>query len=86
MTEKSWGGAFNTIRHKAGLDHLQARDLRRTAVVNLARAGATTPEIAAITGHSIDRVQRILETYLPRDVHMARAGIVKLENMKAIKK
>ena len=79
LPEKTWQEAFNTIRHKAGLDHLQARDLRRTAAVNLARAGATVPEIAAITGHTIHHTQWILERYLPRDVHMARAGIVKLE-------
>ncbi len=51
-------------------------------MVNLARAGATVPEIAAITGHSIDRTQSILEVYLPRDTHMARAAIVKLERKK----
>ena len=82
MTEPTWRKAFRTICRTAGLDHLQARDLRRTAVVNLARAGATVPEIAAITGHSIDRTQSILEVYLPRDTHMARAAIVKLERKK----
>ncbi len=82
LTETTWSKAFNGIRHKAGLDHLQARDLRRTAVVNTARAGATVPEIAATTGHSIDRTQWIFEHYLPRDVHMARAAIVKLERSK----
>ncbi len=51
-------------------------------MVNLARAGATVPEIAAITGHSIHRTQWILETYLPRDTQMARAAIVKLERKK----
>ena len=79
FTEGIWRDAFNIIRDKAGLGQLQARDLRRTAAVNLARAGATTPEIAAITGHSIHRTQWILETYLPRDTHMARAAIMKLE-------
>ena len=37
---------------------------------------------AAITGHSIHRTQWILETYLPRDTHMARAAIIKLERHK----
>ncbi len=60
---------------------MQARDLRRAAVVNLARAGATVPEIAAVTGHSIDRTQAILEVYLPRDAHMARAAILRVENV-----
>ena len=79
LSATSWKRAFDPIRTKAGLEHLQARDLRRTAVVNLARAGATVPEIAAVTGHSIDRTQAILEVYLPRDSHMARAAIIKLE-------
>ncbi len=46
MTEATWLKAFRAIRRKAGLGELQARDLRRTGVVNLARAGATVPEIA----------------------------------------
>jgi integrase len=82
LTEVTWLTAFNAIRSKAGLDHLQARDLRRTFVVNAARAGVTVPEIAASTGHSIDHTQAIFEHYLPRDVHMARAGIVKMERKK----
>ena len=67
------------IRKEAGLDHLQQRDLRRTAVVNLAEAGCTTPEIAAITGHSIDQTAAILEDYLPPTLPMARAAIAKWE-------
>ncbi len=82
FAQQTWREAFSIIRRKAGLDQLQARDLRRTAVVRLARAGATVPEIAAITGHTIHRTQYILERYLPRDVHMARAAIVKLERQK----
>ncbi len=81
LSGSAWRSAFNIIRRKAGLDHLQERDLRRTAAVNLARANATVPQIAAITGHSITRTQAILETtYLARDVHMARAAIIKLEH------
>ena len=38
LTKVTWQEAFATIRAKAGLDHLQARDLRRTFVVNAARA------------------------------------------------
>ena len=80
LSGSAWRSAFNIIRRKAGLDHLQARDLRRTAAVNLARADATVPQIAAITGHCITRTQAILETTcLPSGVHMARAAIIKLE-------
>lgn len=74
---------FGEIRTKAGLDRLQARDLRRTAVVRLAEAGCTVPEISAITGHSIDDTTRILETYLPRTLPMARNAIKKWEQNKS---
>ena len=53
-------------------------DLRRTAVVHLARAGCSVPEIAAITGHSVSLTVSILEVYLPRDSEMAAAAISKL--------
>ena len=55
-------------------------DLRRTAVVRLAEAGCTTPEIASITGHSIEDCQRIIDTYLPKTKKLAENAILKLEN------
>ena len=67
---------------KAGLKNLQFRDLRRTAIVRLAEACATVPEIASISGHTIDRCQRILEVYLPRNSKMAKAAVDKLEKYK----
>lgn len=68
------------IRRAAQIEHLQMRDIRRTAVVRLAEAGCTTPEISAISGHSIERTERILEVYLPRTLPMGRAAILKWEN------
>lgn len=55
--------------------HRQRRDLRRTGIVRLAEAGATTPQIAAISGHAIDYCQRIIDTYLPRRTEVALGGI-----------
>lgn len=55
--------------------HRQRRDLRRTGIVRLAEAGATTPQIAAISGHAIDYCQRIIDTYLPRRTEVAVGGI-----------
>jgi hypothetical protein len=46
----------------------------------LAEAGATVPEIAAITGHSYRTITSILEKYLPRTKHLAEMAIAKLEN------
>lgn len=54
------------------------RDLRDTAVTWLARAGATVPEIAAVTGHSLKGIYTILKHYLELDEPMARAAIAKL--------
>lgn len=62
-----------------GNEKLLFMDLRRTAVVNLARAGCTVPEIAAITGHSKKTIYALLETYLPTDAVVAENAIAKLE-------
>ncbi|TVR81928.1 MAG: hypothetical protein EA405_07620 [Rhodospirillales bacterium] len=70
---------FRRIANDAGLASLQFLDLRRSAVVRLAEAGCTTAEIAAITGHRLERTMQILETYLPRTLPMAEAAIRKLE-------
>ncbi len=72
---------FRRIARAAGLpDDLQFRDLRRTAAVQLAEAGCSPPEIAAITGHSIERTAAILEVYCPRNSVMAGHAITKLED------
>ena len=64
---------FRDICRAAGLpDHLQFRDLRRTTATELAAAGATAAEIAAVTGHSITRSQRILDTYVRAGEDIAR--------------
>ena len=62
-----------------GLGHLQARDLRRTAVVRLAEAGCTVFEVASITGHKISQCQTIIDTYWTRTPEMSRSAILKWE-------
>src|SRR5436190_14133067 len=78
--------SYNRVRNRTteiltAIDrrHLQLRDLRRTAATKLAEAGCTTPQIASITGHSIDRCQRILDTYVVKTRATAKAAIEKLE-------
>jgi len=66
------------IMRAAGVESVRFSDLRRTAIVRLAEAGCTVPEIAAISGHQIDYCQRILETYLPRTRRLAESAVVKL--------
>ena len=58
---------------------LQFRDLRRTIVVWLGRAGMEDSAIAGITGHAIDYCKKILETYMPRDTQRNDATILDLE-------
>jgi integrase len=67
------------VRNAAGLQNLQMRDLRRTAMVRMAEAGADIHQIAAVSGHNIERTKHILETYLPRTVEMGKAAIAQWE-------
>lgn len=72
---------FRRIAERAQID-AQARDLRRTAMVRMAEAGATVPQIASVSGHSIEATQRILETYLPRNRDLAEMAITRLAEHK----
>lgn len=72
----SWGKACE----RAGISGLTFHDLRGTAVVRLAIAGASVPQIAAVTGHSLKDVEAILDAhYLGRDIQLAEAAVLKLE-------
>jgi integrase len=72
----SWGKACD----RAGVTGLTFHDLRGTAVVRLAIAGASVPQIAAVTGHSLKDVETILDAhYLGRDIQLAEAAVLKLE-------
>ncbi len=59
---------------------LRFNDLRGTAVTLLAEAGATVPQIASITGHTLESVTRILERYLARTKALSDAAIYAFEN------
>lgn len=54
---------------------VQRRDLRRTAMVRMAEAGATDAQIAAVSGHSIEQTRRILDVYIPRRGEVAAGAI-----------
>lgn len=69
---------FKRIMRAAGVEGVRFQDLRRTAIVRLAEAGCTVPEIAAISGHRIDDCQRILEVYLPHTRRLAESALAKL--------
>lgn len=64
----------------AGVSGLTFHDLRGSAVVRLALADATVPQIATFTGHSLRDVESILDAhYLGRDAKLAEIAIMKLE-------
>ena len=72
----SWSKACK----KAGIIGLTFHDLRGSAVVRLALADATVPQIATFTGHSLRDVEAILDAhYLGRDVKLAEIAVMKLE-------
>lgn len=64
----------------AGISQLHFHDLRGTAITMLAEAGCTTPQIAAITGHSLKTVTTILDKYLARTSVLAGEAITLFEN------
>ena len=59
---------------------LHFHDLRGTAVTLLAEAGCSTPQIATITGHSLQTVNHILKHYLARTRGLAEQAISNFEN------
>lgn len=74
----SWGDA--TKAANLYLADVRFNDLRGTAVTRLALAGCTVPQIAAITGHSLKDVERILQAhYLGGKFELAEQAMVKLE-------
>lgn len=79
-----WTGYY--FRHRwaeackaANITGLHFHDLRGTAITMLAEAGATVPEIAAITGHGLEHVGRILEGYLSRTSALSTKAVEKLD-------
>jgi len=79
-TEDGFRSSFGKARDRAGLFGLRFNDTRGTAVTRLALTGATPPEIAASTGHSLKDVGAVLDAhYLSRDPQLAWNAIRKLE-------
>lgn len=72
---RNFARAWDAIRIEAKIEGVQRRDLRRTAMVRMAEAGATIAQIAAVSGHTIDQTARILDTYIPRRGEVAAGAI-----------
>lgn len=80
LARQGFADGLDKAQVKASLiTDLQARDLRRTAIVAMAKAGATTAQIAAVSGHRIEECQKILDVYLPRRLDVALKAIEALE-------
>jgi integrase len=82
---------FGALRARAAketesLADLLFLDLRDTAVTWLANAGCTVPEIAAISGHSLQSVHNILRHYLESNEEQADNAMDKLESWLTAKK
>lgn len=68
----------------AELADLQFRDLRRTCVVMMGQRGLPDHLIAAITGHKLETVKKILEVYLPRTTGMAMLAVDLMDTREAL--
>ena len=79
-TESGFRASWRKACIAAAVKDVTFHDLRGTAVTRLAIAGATVPEIAAITGHNLKEVGSILDAhYMHRDPELGKAAIRKLE-------
>ncbi len=81
--DKALGKAWRVHATAAGIVDRNFNDIRGTAVTLLAESGATVPEIASITGHTMKSVHTILEKYLARTPALSKAAIIKFENAAA---
>ena len=79
-TSDGFRASWKKLCRKAGIEGLTFHDLRGSAVVRLALANATIPQIATFTGHALKDVEAILDKhYLGRDVRLAEDAVRKLE-------
>jgi integrase len=75
-----FGAAWRKACKAAGIEGLTFHDLRGTAATRMAIAGATEPEIASVTGHTLRDIRRVLDAhYLHRHPELAESAIRKLE-------
>jgi hypothetical protein len=83
-TYLSLGQAFRCIRDTIPEykdRRIVMRNLRHSAVVEFARAGAEIYDIASVTGHSFNTVYAIIEHYLPRHSEFANRAMALREQM-----
>lgn len=78
-TNTNFCHVFREVANKAGIPkELQFKDLRRTAVGKLHKAGCTVPEIASIVGWGIDHCNQVIRNYFTDTEETAGNAIAKL--------
>ena len=82
-TARYFKAQWEAASKQAGITELHFHDLRGTAITMLAEAGCTTPQIAAITGHSLKTVTTILDKYLARTRVLAGEAVTLFQNAKS---
>lgn len=79
-TGSGFSAVFRATCDAAGVEGVTFHDLRGTCVTRLALAGATVPEIASMTGHSLKDVHTMLDGhYMKRDNRLSSSAVRKLE-------
>jgi integrase len=81
LHQRTFNLGFRDTLDRAGLSHLQARDLRRTAVCMLDDAGCTPSQIASVTGHSESSIVEMLKVYRPKLRGVSKIAIEKWESL-----
>lgn len=79
-TKRYFNEHWREDANKVGAGDLNFHDNRGTAATLLAEVGATAPEIAEAMTWTVDKAQRIIDTYLARRGILAANAIQKLED------
>ncbi|MDF1625613.1 MAG: hypothetical protein P1U84_04950 [Parvibaculaceae bacterium] len=78
---RAFSKQFNEARAHAGLPKsLEARHLRHTAIIEMARAGLSIHQIRSRTAHSLNTIVTVIEHYLPVDEQIALEATLQLED------
>ena len=78
-----YSGGFENLSKEEKRLQLHFHDIRGTAVTMLSEAGATIPQIVAITGHTLQSATRILERYMALTPALSKAAMTAFENSTA---
>ncbi|WP_299363105.1 hypothetical protein [uncultured Paracoccus sp.] len=74
---------YSTLPKAKKAEHLRFSDMRGMAVTMLSVAGSKVPQIASITGHTLQSAYPLLEEYLAMTPALSQVAILVLENSPA---